>query len=139
MVELNQAFLDQAKGVYLGKAAEKVDNYFCSGLQDFVPAQGHYDVIWCQWVVGQLRDEHLVKFFTRCKDGIAENGLIVLKDNINDKNALGPDFDADDSSYCRTRDHLVSLIKQAGLTIIREEKESRFPRQLYEVRSFACK
>ena len=137
MVELSQAFLDQARTSYLGTAASaKVKNYFCSGLQDFTPQESHYDVIWCQWVLGQLRDDHLVAFFKRCKQGLAENGVIVLKENIG-RNQV-PDFDKDDSSYCRSRDHLAKLIKEAGLEILKEEKEIRFPAELYEVRSFMC-
>lgn len=137
MVELNQAFLDQARTSYLGSpAVTKVKNYFCSGLQDFTPQTGHYDVIWCQWVLGQLRDDHLVAFFKRCKQGLSENGVIVLKENIGSGEA--PDFDTADSSYCRPRDHLVKLVKEAGLEILKETKENRFPSELYEVRSFMC-
>ena len=138
MVEVNQAFLSEAKSSYLGAAAEKVENYFCSGLQDFVPEEGAYDIIWAQWVLGQLRDDHLVEFFRRCKKGLAENGMIFFKENINSKKEE-PDFDEDDSSYCRSRNHLVSLIEKAGLTIQKEEVAKRFPRGLYEVRSFACR
>ena len=63
-------------------------------------------------------------------------GLIVLKENI--CSGESSDFDTSDSSYCRPRDHLVRLIDESGLKILKEEKETRFPSELYEVRSFLC-
>ena len=64
MVELNQKFLDQAPQ-FIGEESSRVKNLFCSGLQDYSPADGHYDVIWCQWVLGHLRDNDLVKFYRK--------------------------------------------------------------------------
>lgn len=66
MVEQNASFLDKAK-VYLGQKKEKVINYFEDGLQNFQPLSQNYDVIWIQWVVGHLTDEHLVQFLERCQ------------------------------------------------------------------------
>lgn len=51
LVDVTQEFLDKAK-TYLGEDGKRVGNYFCSGLQDFVPQSGRYDVIWIQWVIG---------------------------------------------------------------------------------------
>ncbi|XP_061555332.1 N-terminal Xaa-Pro-Lys N-methyltransferase 1 isoform X2 [Phycodurus eques] len=50
LVDVTQEFLDKAK-TYLGEDGKRVGNYFCSGLQDFVPESGRYDVIWIQWVI----------------------------------------------------------------------------------------
>jgi len=33
------------------------------GLEDWVPEEGKYDVIWVQWVVGHLTDDDFVAFF----------------------------------------------------------------------------
>ena len=67
LVEQNKAFLEKAveyvscegRGGYKSK-------FFCSGLQNFVPQPETYDVIWCQWVLGQLTDTHLIELFKRC-------------------------------------------------------------------------
>jgi protein N-terminal methyltransferase len=64
MVEQNKIFLEKARD-YL-KSNKRVDNLYCCGLQNFVPEAGQYDVIWCQWVLGHLTDDHLVGFFKRC-------------------------------------------------------------------------
>ena len=51
LVDVTQEFLDQAK-TYLGEESKRVGHYFCTGLQDFVPEQGRYAVIWIQRVIG---------------------------------------------------------------------------------------
>lgn len=66
MVEQNSTFLEKAK-VYLGPKKDKVVNFFAIGLQSFDPIPKHYDVIWIQWVIGHLTDDHLVQFLQRCK------------------------------------------------------------------------
>lgn len=52
LVDVTQEFLDRAK-TYLGSDGKRVGNFFCSGLQDFVPESGRYDLIWIQWVIGE--------------------------------------------------------------------------------------
>lgn len=54
MVDVTKEFLDKAR-TYLGEESKRVGNYFCSGLQDFVPESGRYDVIWIQWVIGECQ------------------------------------------------------------------------------------
>lgn len=66
MVEQNPSFLEKAK-VYLGHKKEKVKNYFPDGLQSFQPLPLNYDVIWIQWVVGHLTNDHLIKFLESCQ------------------------------------------------------------------------
>ena len=63
LVEQNKLFLQKAKE-YL--KSDKVENLYCCGLQNFVPEKEKYDVIWCQWVLGHLTDDHMINFFKRC-------------------------------------------------------------------------
>jgi len=67
LVEQNKIFLEKAVE-YLGKEERPEDKskFFCCGLQNFLPEHQNYDVIWCQWVLGQLTDTHLIDFFKRC-------------------------------------------------------------------------
>lgn len=39
---------------------QKLENFFCVGLQDWQPEPGRYDMIWCQWVLSHLTDDDLV-------------------------------------------------------------------------------
>ncbi|XP_078000462.1 N-terminal Xaa-Pro-Lys N-methyltransferase 1-like [Glandiceps talaboti] len=136
LVELNQDFLDEAKRSYLGEDVQKVEKYICSGLQNFKPEPKRYDVIWCQWVLGHLTDDHFVDFFKRCKDGLSDKGFFGVKENITKK---GLELDEDDSSVTRSSKLLRRLFDRAGLTILKEEIQTDFPIGLYTVKMFALK
>lgn len=134
IVEVNQKFLDQAHD-YMGDSFTKVDKLICSGLQEFTPEAGQYDVIWCQWVLGHLTHGDLIAFFKRCKIGLKENGLIIVKENL--ANSKKAEFDKKDSSYTRPRYELANIFEKSGLKIIKEEKQKNFPKEIFEVRMFA--
>ncbi|KAI3420194.1 hypothetical protein GPALN_003513 [Globodera pallida] len=115
-----------------------VDRRFVESLHTFVPKTNWYDLIWVQWVTGQLEDKHLVEFLRRCKDSIrSRDGCIVVKDNV----AIGLDkeFDEVDHSWTRPREMLCNLFEQAECRIVLERKQLHFPKRLYEVRMFALK
>ena len=135
MIDVNQDFLYEAKHSYLEKDVSRVEQFICCGLQNFVPEVGRYDVIWCQWVLGHLNELHFIEFFQRCKQGLAPHGMIIVKENVNrDQEA---DFDENDSSFCRPKRDLVALMKEAGLTIVAEQRQKQFPKELYDVWMFA--
>lgn len=134
MVEVVASFLEKAKEE-CGENAARIERFICCGLQDFEPESQRYDVIWCQWVLGQLTDDDLVAFFKRCKTGLADGGIIMVKENVT--STTDPEFDKQDSSYTRPKEQLVSLLKTAGLTILAEQKQKRFPKELYDVWMFA--
>nr|XP_022326684.1 N-terminal Xaa-Pro-Lys N-methyltransferase 1-like [Crassostrea virginica] len=133
MVELNQKFLDEARS-FIGEESSRVDKLFCSGLQDFTPKVGTYDVIWSQWVLGHLTDDHLLKFLKRCQSGLTANGILILKENISGQDR---EFDELDSSYTRTREELDKVISQSELNILKCEKQKGFPKGLYDVYMYA--
>lgn len=135
MVEQNQAFLDQAR-TYIGHGSERVENLFCQGLQDFAPEEGYYDVIWCQWVTGHLTDVDLVLFVQRCLQGLRDNGIFVIKDNITQDSV---DVDNRDGSITRPRNLFLQLFEKAGARVLADRKQYRFPKGLYEVRTFALR
>jgi protein N-terminal methyltransferase len=65
LVEQNPDFLDQASS-YIGlDSASKRITCTPKGLQDFYPEQNRYDLIWCQWVLGHLKDGESSSFFNR--------------------------------------------------------------------------
>jgi len=134
IVELEAKFIEQAKNDFAGLTdGAKLDRCFCSGLQEFTPNLGEYDVIWSQWVLGHLTDTHLVNFFRRCKSGLAPNGLMVVKENVSKR----LEFDSLDSSFTRPLSSLKDLIHQSGFRIIKDEKQKQFPKDLFEVRMLA--
>ncbi|XP_068609133.1 N-terminal Xaa-Pro-Lys N-methyltransferase 1 [Brachionichthys hirsutus] len=135
LVDVTQGFLDKAR-VYLGEDGKKVGNYICEGLQDFVPASGRYDVIWIQWVIGHLTDDHLVEFLRRCQKALRPNGLIIIKDNVSFEGVVPDEVD---SSVCRDLKTVHGLVHSAGLRILHEEQQKNFPKEIYQVHSLALR
>jgi len=134
MVELTQSFLDEAR-TFIGEESARVDRMICSGLQQFTPEPGRYDVIWCQWVLGQLTDDDLLAFLERCRQGLTKNGLLVLKENVSSGDV---EFDDTDSSYTRPRQLIVDIVQRANFRVVKEETQKQFPSDLYQVRMFAA-
>ncbi|XP_063288716.1 N-terminal Xaa-Pro-Lys N-methyltransferase 1 [Pelobates fuscus] len=135
MVDITDDFLSKAKS-YLGEDAKRIGNFYCCGLQEFTPEPNRYDLIWIQWVIGHLTDAHLVEFLKRCKSGLQPNGIIVIKDNITQEGVILDDVD---SSICRDMDVLRKIIKQAGLSLLAQEKQENFPEEIYHVFSIAMR
>merc|ERR1712168_100848 len=135
MVESNSEFLDRARD-YIGEDEKKVDQLICSGLEDFIPEPKLYNVIWCQWVLGHLQDEDLILFFKRCKEGITENGIFFVKENITHGCC---EFDHTDSSLTRTEKAIEECMQLAGLRILKKELQENFPKKLFDVYMYALK
>ncbi|XP_020026648.1 N-terminal Xaa-Pro-Lys N-methyltransferase 2 [Castor canadensis] len=133
LVDMMESFLLEAQS-YLQVKGDKVENYHCDGLQEFTPRLGRYDVIWIQWVSGYLTDKDLLAFLSRCRDGLKENGVIVLKDNVAREGCI---FDLSDSSVTRNMDIFQSLIRKSGLVVLGQQKQDGFPEQCVPVWMFA--
>ena len=134
MVDVTESFILKAKE-YLGDVdAKRVPRFHVTGLQSFEPDENKYDCIWMQWVLGYLDDKDLVEFFRRCKRALKPRGVCVLKENVSQRE---PEFDAVDSSYTRPRQAYLNAIHKAGMMLIRDEKQKKFPTELYEVRIMA--
>ncbi|XP_061887990.1 N-terminal Xaa-Pro-Lys N-methyltransferase 1 [Entelurus aequoreus] len=133
LVDVTQEFLDKAK-TYLGEDAKRVGNFFCIGLQDFVPESGRYDVIWIQWVIGHLTDDHLVEFLRRCQKALRPNGLVIIKDNVSYQGVVPDEVD---SSVCRDLGIVRRLVASAGLSVVYEEQQVNFPKEIYHVHTLA--
>ncbi|XP_013884671.1 N-terminal Xaa-Pro-Lys N-methyltransferase 1 [Austrofundulus limnaeus] len=135
LVDVTQEFLDKAKS-YLGSEGARVGNYICCGLQDFVPEAGRYDLIWIQWVIGHLTDDHLVDFLRRCGSALRPGGLVVIKDNVSYEGVVP---DQVDSSVCRDLGIVRSLVGRAGLRIVHEEQQMNLPKEIYQVHTLALR
>ena len=68
LVEQDKHFLEKARDYLRGN--ERVGTLYCAGLQNFNFTAQCYNVIWCQWVLGHLIDDHLVQFFKRASQGL---------------------------------------------------------------------
>ena len=109
LVEQNRVFLEKAKDCL--KDTEQAGTLYCCGLQNFIAQECHYDVIWCQWVLGHLTDAHLIEFFKRCLNGLKPNGFIVVKENLTSSGET--EMDQEDSSVTRP---LAEILSSADAT-----------------------
>eukprot|EP00472_Partenskyella_glossopodia_P012736 CAMPEP_0197540274 /NCGR_PEP_ID=MMETSP1318-20131121/65307_1 /TAXON_ID=552666 /ORGANISM="Partenskyella glossopodia, Strain RCC365" /LENGTH=313 /DNA_ID=CAMNT_0043099211 /DNA_START=3 /DNA_END=940 /DNA_ORIENTATION=+ len=122
LVEQDQKYVDTAK-TNLGKNS-KMHDFLCVGLQDYTPKQEYYDVMWFQWVLGHLTDEDLIALLRRCRKGLSEKGVIIVKENIARGGFI---LDKEDMSVTRTEAQYKHIFKEANLKIIRETWQENFP------------
>ncbi|KRY87764.1 N-terminal Xaa-Pro-Lys N-methyltransferase 1 [Trichinella pseudospiralis] len=131
LVDVTERFLiTSAK--YLGpEVASKIGIKYCCALQNFYPLFGMYNMIWMQWVSGQLHDDDLKEFLIRCKQALLpRQGFIVLKDNISPGDSY---YDQVDHSWTRCRGALLEIFKEADLSIVAESKLANFPKNICEI------
>ncbi|XP_010613996.1 alpha N-terminal protein methyltransferase 1B [Fukomys damarensis] len=133
LVDMMESFLLEAQN-YLQGRVDKEESYHCYSLREFTPRFGRYDVIWIQWVSGHLTDKDLLAFLSRCRDGLKDNGVIILKENVAREGCV---FDPSDSSVTRDMDILRTLISKSGLLVLGQEKQEGFPEQCIPVWMFA--
>ncbi|GMM54790.1 N-terminal protein methyltransferase [Maudiozyma humilis] len=119
------------------KAQGKVGEIYQVGMQDWVPEEGKYWLIWCQWCVGHLPDDQLVEFFKRCVRGLQPNGTIIVKENNTPTDQ--DDFDDTDSSVTRCDSKFKVLFEKSGLKLIATDRQKGLPKELYPVRMYALK
>lgn len=136
LVEQNPKFLEVAK-ISLENYSSRIDQYYSIGLQDFCPVGNKYDVIWCQWVLGHLRDDDFIEFFKKCSLGLKNNGVLVVKENVTSSNNL--EIDTEDSSVTRPMKCLQFLFDKADLICVKEQQQTKFPRGLFPVHMFALR
>jgi len=135
LVEQDEHFLEKGRS-YLGDNP-RVGTFYCAGLQNFKFTSRTYDVVWCQWVLGHLTDDHLACFFREASKGLKENGLIVVKENVTSSGEV--EKDEEDSSVTRPPAVLKQIFAAANLEIVKEFKQNKFPKELYEVHMYALK
>lgn len=119
------------------RAQGKIGEIYAIGMQDWEPQEGKYWLIWCQWCVGHLPDDELVKFFERCKKALQPNGTIIVKENNTPTD--NDDFDPQDSSVTRSDAKFKLLFERAGLKLIATDRQKGLPKELYPVRMYALK
>lgn len=133
LVEQDEKFLKTAEE-FIGKSNEKLGTLYQNGLQNFKPHKT-YDLIWCQWVTGHLKDYDLIDFFERCRMSLNKNGVMVVKENIATSKEL--EYDETDSSVTRPIELLQILFSEARLKIVKTDIQQGFPTEIYPVHSFA--
>lgn len=69
--------------------------------------------------------------------GLNPRGLIVVKENVTSTGEV--EKDEDDSSVTRPDETLKEIFEQAGLDLVRDLKQQKFPKELYQVKMYALR
>ncbi|XP_017784333.1 PREDICTED: N-terminal Xaa-Pro-Lys N-methyltransferase 1 [Nicrophorus vespilloides] len=136
LVEQNAEFLEQAKD-YLQPEILKIGEFYPISLQYFQPQENKYDVVWMQWVLGHLTDDHLVDFLITCKKSLKPKGVIVIKENLTANGEV--EVDECDSSVTRPYKAYMEIFQRAGVKCYRKQKQAHFPKELFTVYMFALR
>ncbi|XP_053602494.1 N-terminal Xaa-Pro-Lys N-methyltransferase 1-A-like [Plodia interpunctella] len=133
VIEPDEKFIKEIPE-FVGPMKIKLGSLYKLGLQEFIPDK-KYDVIWNQWVLGYLTDDDLVSYLIRCKNALAENGVVVIKENVTTSGNV--EKDEVDSSVTRSLKQYLKLFKTAHLKRIKQSKQTNFPNGIYPVYMFA--
>ncbi|EPS31790.1 hypothetical protein PDE_06748 [Penicillium oxalicum 114-2] len=117
-----------------------VGDIYTVGLENWYPEK-KYDLIWTQWCVGHLTDAQLVQYVSRCREALTETGLMVVKENLSTSPNEQDMYDDEDSSVTRTDAKFKQIFEEAGMTVIKAEIQTGFPKQfkLLPVKSYALR
>lgn len=94
-------------------------------------------MIWCQWVLGHLKDNDLVDFLRRAQGGLKKNGMIVMKENFTRTDDI--EVDEQDSSVTRPLAYTKGLISRAGLRVLKAKRQTAMPDGIYPIHMLALK
>ncbi|XP_028177989.1 N-terminal Xaa-Pro-Lys N-methyltransferase 1-A-like [Ostrinia furnacalis] len=134
IVEPDEKFINSIEEFVGIDKKSKIGTIYRVGLQEFRPER-KYDIIWNQWVLGYLTDEDLTTYLIRCRDSLAHNGVIIIKENVTSSGKVEKD-DAD-SSITRSLKQYLKIFKCANLKRIKQCKQTNFPSGIYPVYMFA--
>jgi protein N-terminal methyltransferase len=110
-----------------------------SGIEDMdweSLGRGSIHLVWCQWVLIYLTNPDLLRFLKAARRLLAPTGILILKESV----VLGDraaDYDAEDASVTRNASTYVQLFDRAGLRVVRMQRDTSLPEQLYPVFFFA--
>eukprot|EP00912_Choanoflagellata_sp_UC4_P000217 UC4_evm7s135 len=124
LIEQQKKFVDEAPA-YI--ESDRMGKFICCGLQDWNPEPNRYDLIWTQWCVGHLTDEHLINFLDRCGKSLRPYGLVTVKENIAPPHIERHIVDEEDKSVTRTEAEFKRIFSLAGLTLVDEIFQQDFP------------
>ena len=141
LVESNMNFLNNAAS-YIGEPSAgrrgKLGKLINLGLEEVELPTGRYHVIWCQWVLSHLTDDHLITFLEKCLNAVRPNGgYVILKENVSRVDEYI--IDNEDSSVTRSASKWRELLKDVSGDIVAEEVQPNFPQQLFPVHMWALR
>jgi protein N-terminal methyltransferase len=137
LLDISPVFLQTARDSI---PPQHLGDLYESGLAEFDFAGKHqWTLVWVQWCAIYLKDDAFISFFQRAAQAVdPEVGVVVLKENIL-RNDAEPIPDDSDASVTRSDKHLKRLWRAAGLTLVKQVDQLRWPSSLFPVRMYALR
>jgi SAM-dependent methyltransferase len=82
LLDINKTFLQVAELEQQKIAGNKIKNFYCNEIQKF-KFEFTYELIFIQWVLEYLNDSQLEKFIKNVYDNLDQDGVVVIKENVN--------------------------------------------------------
>ena len=117
----------------------KAGEFYLQSIEKFIPVASSpkYDVVVLQWVAIYLTDDDFVSFLKRMKASLAPNGIVFFKENVASKNEFV--VDKDDSSLTRSDMHYKMIFAAAGMAVVAEAFQKKWPADLFAVKMYALR
>lgn len=118
-------------------ASYNIGEYMLSSMENAQLRPNMYDLIMIQWTAIYLTDDDFVKFFAHCKQALTPRGYIVFKENVSGSDNFV--VDKEDSSLTRSDYHYKLLLAAAGVSVVKQEVQSPWPENLFQVNIYGLK
>jgi protein N-terminal methyltransferase len=96
-----------------------------------------YDLIVIQWAAIYLTDDDFVNFLRHCAQALRPGGIVFFKENCTGEKTKDFVVDCDDSSLTRSDAHYKLIFARAGVTLVKEEYQKAWPKNLFPVKMYA--
>jgi len=120
LVEPCERLLEDAKSFV---ESDRVKNFWKRPCQMFEPEDLKYDLVWNQWVLQYLTDQHLVEWLVRCKNTLRPSGVLIVKENVADAH----DFNEEDNSVTRTDEQYRKCFEDADMNVVFQMPQPNWP------------
>jgi protein N-terminal methyltransferase len=121
-------------------AGLRVEKFYPEPMQLLVfDGSVKYDLIAIQWSAIYLTDADFAAFLARCRDALSDTGVIFFKENCMGKGTKDFLVDTADSSLTRSDAHYKAIYKAAGVKVIKEKPQTKWPSNLLPVMMYALR
>lgn len=120
--------------------SKKIKNFYCEFLQNF-KFNKSYDLIFVQWVLEYLSCEEIEEFFKLAKLNLNENGIMIVKENINieAKNNKDNIIVIEEGSLIRPSEFYRNIFNNLNFKILKDEIVQFTRQDIYEVNCWVIK
>ena len=129
----------QALASYIEKMKDSNPNIkpiYITSVENFY-FERKYNILFAGWLVGNLTDANALSFLIKCRTNIHENGIFIIKDNLNEPNAIYSSSEM--NQKIRPFKSYEMLFELSRFKIIHDEDTKDWPKRCYMLKIFILK